>query len=202
MLKRTYTKDEVDALLSTVEAEFFGASLQKAEEELLTKSEGEEIKDEKHDDKEESGDDELEKAYRDLSKDEQKAHFELLKSIMGEDEMAKSEETTELAKSESDLQKEVEELKKSLQAKDEDLKTLADAIKKRFSAVPPQKSVTEVAVIRKSEDAPKEFSKQEITEQLTKKAQDKTLAKSDRQAINQFYKTGSAEVSLIQHLLK
>lgn len=213
MLKRTYSEDEVNTLLSSVEAAF-GAHLQKSEEELLTKSEAaqetkpegevEEPKELAKNEEEECVDEELEKAYRDMSKAEQKAHMDMLKRAMGdEDQMHKSEEFESLKKSQEELQKENEELKKSLEASKEDLAKLVAALSKRVSAVPPQKSVTEIATIRKSEGSDqKEFSKQEITQILVQKAKEKTLAKSDREAINQFYKTGSADVTLIQHLLK
>lgn len=214
MLKRSYTNEEVNALLSTVEATF-GASLQKAEEELLTKSEAKSETAEPVEEKAEEltkaegeeceVDEELEKAYREMSKGEQKAHMDMLKRAMGDEasEMHKSEEFETLKKSQEELQKENEELKKSLEAQKEDLNKLVAALSKRVTAVPPQKSVTELATIRKSEEtSTPEFSKQEITHILTKKAQEKTLQKSDREAINKFYKTGSADLTLIQHLLK
>lgn len=220
MLKRTYTEDEVNKLLSSVEAAF-GAHLQKAEEELLTKSEAastpapeetpvaEELK--KGEDEECDLDDEekkeLEKAYCEMSKAEQKAHMDMLKRAMGDDqpaEMQKSEQDTAKDEEFQALKKSQEELAKENEGLKQNVTDLVNALKKRFSSVPPQKSVTEIATIRKSEDegSKKEYSKSEITEVLTRKAKDSELKKSDREAINQFYKTGSADITLIQHLLK
>lgn len=221
MLKRTYTEDEVNKLLSSVEAAF-GAHLQKAEEELLTKSEAastpapeetpvvEELQ--KGEDEECDLDDEekkeLEKAYCEMSKAEQKAHMDMLKRAMGDEEkpaeMQKSEQDTAKEEEFQALKKSQEELVKENEGLKQSVNDLVAALKKRFSSVPPQKSVTEIATIRKSEDegSKKEYSKSEITEVLTRKAKDSELKKSDREAINQFYKTGSADITLIQHLLK
>lgn len=212
MLKRVYTDDEVNKLLSTVEAEF-GAHLQKSESEILAKSETTEVVEETQPlnkaededcDLDEDTKKELEKAYCDMSKGEKKTHMEMLKRAMGDEtEMQKSEESTVVAAKEE----EIETLKKSLeeiQKKNEELEatttTLVAAMKKRFT-VPPQKSVTELAMMRKSEDTePKALTKAQIDTVLTNKAKDPTLKKSDREAINNFYRSGSLEK--VQHLLK
>lgn len=211
-MSKKYTKDEVDALLNSVEAAFAG-SLQKSESAVLAKSEEaqapvEEIQEQKEEPKAEGAD--IEAAFRELDKDEQKAILEIVKKVCAEHEEAaqepqefgKSEEFETLKKSQEDLTKENEDLKKSLATKEEEVTALVSALQKRFAKVPPQKSVTEVVAIRKSEEEKPVLTREEITKVLSRKVKEPTLTKSDREAINSYYKTGSADITKIQHLLK
>lgn len=106
---------------------------------------------------------------------------------------------TVLLKSEIEAQKaKTEELQKNLDA----VTAFVTALVKK--TVPKGKSITSLDVIAKSE-SPKEeinLSKSEITAILTQKASQSTLAKSDRDAINSFYSSGSTNVNSISHLLK
>jgi hypothetical protein len=69
---------------------------------------------------------------------------------------------------------------------------------------PPQKAITQLDRIEKSEGNGEEvqaLTKSEITQVLNKKSADPTLAKADRDAINEFY-LNDASIKTISHLLK
>lgn len=68
---------------------------------------------------------------------------------------------------------------------------------------PPQKAITQIDTLKKSEDGSgesKTLSKSEVTEILNKKAQDPSLSRADREAMNEYYLNG-AEIETISHLL-
>jgi len=188
----------------------------------------EESKDGSEEDKDYSEEDleELEKMYDSMKQGEHKHHLKALKKAMtkcwkAEDmdscwseqdakEEDKKEEKEEdkkeemekcgdvMAKSESSnvelLKKENEDLKKNLEG-------LVSAMTTFVAKAPARKAITDVSLIKKSEvESTKNLSKSEITKILTKKAQDPSLSKTDRDAINAFY-FNQAGLDAIKHLL-
>jgi hypothetical protein len=110
-------------------------------------------------------------------------------------------------KSEADLLKsEIEALKKENEDSKNQLQAVSAFLTKfvEKTTPPPQKAITQIERIEKSEGSGGEaqvLSKSEITEVLNKKSADPTLAKSDRDAINEFY-LNDASIETISHLLK
>lgn len=109
-------------------------------------------------------------------------------------------------KSEADLLKsEIEALKKENEDSKNQLQAVSAFLTKfvEKTSPPPQKAITQLDVIAKGEGSEegKSLSKSEVTEILNKKSADPTLAKSDRDAINEFY-LNSAGIETISHLLK
>lgn len=160
---------------------------------------------------------EMHKMYSSMSKAELKAHKESIEKCYksedmekcGEMSMEKSEKTeevvvvetkpeTDLLKSENEvIKKENEELKKNIDG-------LISAMNTFFTKkAPSRKAITDIEFVKKSEENQevKPLTKSEISSILSKKVQDPTLSKSDRDAINEFYLT-NAGVEKISHLLK
>jgi hypothetical protein len=103
----------------------------------------------------------------------------------------------ELAKSELEAEKaKTAEMKKNLDG-------IQEFLTKLVKKVPQGKAITELGVVAKSEDTKSttELSETEINKILNKKAGESTLAKSDRDAINDFY-LGDKNFNKISHLLK
>jgi hypothetical protein len=143
---------------------------------------------------------EMEKCWK--SEDEAEEHKEEDKK---EDEKKEEKEDMEkcgemkpVAKSELEsIKKDNEELKKNLEG-------LVSAIHTFVTRkAPARKAITEIEYVKKSEagSAEKTLSKSEINGILSKKAQDPTLSKMDRDAINAFYMNG-ASLETVKHLLK
>jgi len=112
--------------------------------------------------------------------------------------MAKSEDTTDLLKSELETEKaKNEELKKNLDAVSEFLGKLLT------KKAPVAKAITSIETIAKSESQEEEkvLSKSEIDSILYKKSSDPSLAKADRELINAFY-LNKGSINSITHLLK
>jgi len=163
--------------------------------------------------------DHMHKMYMSMSKGELKAHHDSCRMALdkcgmakcGDMQMQKSEKTEpvqisteiknpelELLKSENESQKaKIEELKKNTAAVEELLTKLVKKI------VPQGKAITSLDVIAKSENSQeKTLDKSEIKSILSKKvAEDKSLTKSDRDAINSYW-LGEASINTISHLLK
>lgn len=114
-------------------------------------------------------------------------------------QMSKSETNTEVEMLKSELASE--------KAKSDTLKKNQDALQefltKLVKKVPQGKAITSLDVIAKSESGQEtqELTKSEVTSILMKKASDPTLSKSDRDAINAFYISGT-NYNTISHLLK
>jgi hypothetical protein len=114
---------------------------------------------------------------------------------------------SEMNKSEADLLKsEIESLKKENEDSKNQLNAVTAFLTKfvEKTTPPPQKAITSIDVIAKGEGAGAEvqpLTKSEITPILLKKSADPTLAKADRDAINEFYLNG-ADIKTISHLLK
>jgi hypothetical protein len=110
-------------------------------------------------------------------------------------------------KSEADLLKsEIEALKKENEDSKNQLNAVSAFLTKfvEKTTPPPQKAITQIEVLAKGEGGHSEtveLTKSEITQVLNKKASDPTLAKSDRDAINEFY-LNKAGFETISHLLK
>lgn len=196
---------------------------EKHEEAPKAEAKDEEQHDEKHaeekpEHKEEDGHgydnedmDHMHKMYLSMSKGELRAHHDTIRKCMdGHATMTKSEEIEVVV---AEPTKEVELLKSEVQAE----KAKYDDLKKTYEAVaaivtklaekkaaPAGKAITSLEVIAKSETSTSEtktLSKKEITEILMKKSADRSLTKSDRDAINAFYLNGTA-INTISHLLK
>jgi hypothetical protein len=112
-----------------------------------------------------------------------------------------STENTSLIKSKVEtLEKENEELKKNVES-------LVNAMAKFVNSkkAPARKAITEIGFLNKSEEEGKKqektLSKSEITTILSRKAQEPTLSKSDREAIDKYY-FGTVGIDAIRHLLK
>jgi hypothetical protein len=196
---------------------------QEASEEKKEESKEEEPKaEEKKDDDADHGYDdedveEMHKMYGSMSKSELNLHKGAMEKCWmakcGEMTMDKSEketiietpivaqEDTSLIKSQNEsLSKENEELKKNVA---ELVNAMASFVTKK---APARKAVTELQYLNKSEEevkveAEKQLTKSEITQILSKKAQEPTLTKSDREAIDKYY-LGRGGIESIRHLLK
>lgn len=104
------------------------------------------------------------------------------------------------------LKNELEAIKKENEGNKKNLEAVSAFLTKfvEKTTPPPQKAITQIDRIEKSEGSGgevQELSKSEITQALNKKASDPTLAKSDRDAINEFY-LNKAGIETISHLLK
>jgi regulator of replication initiation timing len=128
-------------------------------------------------------------------------------------QMAKSEETSVEAKAKTEESKEEVTLVKSenetLKKENEDLKknmeSLIVSMNKFLSTkAPERKAVTDISFIAKSEEVKPEtkpLSKSDINGILSKKTQDASLSKSDRELINNYY-LNNAAIDTVSHLLK
>lgn len=164
----------------------------------------------------------MQKMYSSMSKGELKAHHDCIAELAKcgdmsqkqEQPIMKSEEIkpVEVKIEDAKPTQEVELLKSELGAAN----SKYDELKKNFDAVtafltklvekkvaPAPKAITSLDAITKSEGESEEktLTKSEINEALTKKAQDPSLKKSDRDLINDFYLSGGS-VKSINHLLK
>lgn len=111
----------------------------------------------------------------------------------------KSEDNTLIKSQLETLSKENVELKKNVES-------LVDAMTKFVNTkkAPARKAITEIGFLNKSEEEKTEekaLSKGEITTILSRKAQEPTLSKSDREAIDKYY-LGNAGQEIVRHLLK
>lgn len=226
-MSKNYTAQELNDLIAKIEVNF-AADLAKAEEEIkasaLAKSE-EDRKDEKAEEKEDKQEEhkeedkkeeskpeekdedereydeedleELHKLYKAMHPKELSHHHEAIKKCMGM-EMQKSEKTQEvedLFKSENELLKsENEQLRKAVAL-------ITESFKKKNTVVPKQQAITELGVMAKSEEQPKELSRKEVLAILKEKTRTPDLKKSDRDLINK-YCVGNASLDSIKHLLK
>lgn len=156
----------------------------------------------------------LNQMYGSMSRGELRAHHDVIRQAMDghglakcEDAMAKSEkdvvietapaEDVSLLKSELEAKKaESEDLKKNLVAVENFLKKYIER------SAPVGKAITSLDIIAKTENTEnvKPLSKSEIDKKLLDKANDQSLSKSDREAINNYYFTKNVEK--ISHLLK
>jgi hypothetical protein len=166
------------------------------------------------------------KMYSSMSRAELMAHHDAVKQCLDASAPAPTEEVvaapaeaaTEapsgdmpMAKSESALT-EFDLLKSEFVAKEakiaelqKNLDVATEFLTKLFSkkSAPAGKAITTLDAINKSENVEevKSLSETEITTLLSKKAADPSLAKSDRDAINNYY-LGSKNLEKISHLLK
>lgn len=209
---KKYTEQDLLNLIAEVEVEFKkhldptaeGEQIKKTEETVKAESKSSESEEFDYDAEDMA---EMDNLYRSMSKAEAKAHFETLKKAIGVEEtpMAKSEDSEEakMMKSENEtLKAENETLKKSLDK-------VTEVLKKAFgkeSQAPKQKSITNMEVIKKSEEDNKgtetdlsKLTKSEIGSKLTAKIRSGKLEKKDKEAINKYYDNGSIE--LVKHLL-
>lgn len=173
----------------------------------------EEKKDDEHHGYDDGDVEEMHKMYHSMSKAELGLHKDSIEKCW----MAKCGEMKQMDKSEKDtivisssdslikskvetLEKENEELKKNVES-------LVNAMTKFVSnkKAPARKAITEIGFLNKSEEETvkeeKTLSKAEITTILSRKAQEPTLSKSDREAIDKYY-FGNAGIETIRHLLK
>ena len=103
-----------------------------------------------------------------------------------------------LLKSELDAEKtKTAELQKKVDLATEFMAKLAAK-----KSAPQGKAITSLEVIAKGEENKevKNFTKSEVTSILAKKAEDPSLSKSDREAINDYY-LGSKDIKIVRHLL-
>lgn len=124
---------------------------------------------------------------------------------------AKSEDGIDVSKF-AEASKEVEILKSEVSAKEtkitelqKNLDTVTEILTRMVKkSAPAAKAVTKLEAIAKSEvgTEDKVLSKSEITSILTKKTQEPTLSKTDRDAINAYYAAGQVGTTGISHLLK
>lgn len=172
---------------------------------------------------------EMHKMYSSMSPAEHKVHHESLQRAMGitgesTEEEDKDKKHEDKKDDEKDIEKCGESMKMSEKNPSEDLlksevellKKELEAQKKNFDGVlaamttfvskksaPARKAITEIEYVKKSEtpkESEKNLTKSEITAILNKKAQDGSLSKSDREAINAFYMNG-ASLEKVKHLL-
>ncbi len=152
---------------------------------------------------------ELHKIYASMPK----AELELHKGILEKNWMAKCGQITsgeapmaksEVIKEESLLKSENESLKEENSNLKKSVEDLVAAMNKFVSGkAPERKAITEIGFVKKSEESnpTKQLTKSEIDMILTKKTQDASLSKSDRDAINNYYAQGKRSVEVIKHLL-
>jgi hypothetical protein len=219
MSKQKYTDKDLLAILTEVEVEFKkhlnpeteGEKLAKAEVVAAPSQEAEVAYDE-----EDVA--EMEKMYKSMSKSEAETHYKALKkAAFGEEsaEVKKSEETKVVVKEESKedklLKSENETLKTENEALKKSLDNLAGTLSKIFgknSAAPKQKAITDLEVIKKTEEdvkkvETKDLSKitaKEINSTLNAKIRAGDLKKSDKEAINQYF-VDNKSIESIKHLL-
>lgn len=161
--------------------------------------------------------------YSSMSHGELKAHHDHVRKALdtkgmqkcGDMAMAKSE-TVKAVEVSPDLivaSKEVEILKSELQTKKTEVEELQKnmAVLKEFvgkifdkKKAPEGKAITNLEVIAKSDigQEAKVLSKSEIHTKLKEITAKPTLAKSDRDAVTQYYNGGQVNVESISHLLK
>lgn len=188
---------------------------EESEEKEEPKAEEAKEEDEEHHGYDDEDVDEMHKMYHSMSK----AELGLHKGAIEKCWMAKCGEMKQMDKSEKDvsikvasentslikskvetLEKENEELKKNVES-------LVNAMAKFVNSkkAPARKAITEIGFLNKSEEEgkteEKALSKTEITTILSRKAQEPTLSKSDREAIDKYY-FGTVGIDAIRHLLK
>jgi hypothetical protein len=170
----------------------------------------------------------LKKMYMSMSKAELKVHHDAIAEIakcgdmsMAETQeppMAKSEETkpvVEVKPETIQVDPEATMLKAELAVANDKLEKLQknfDAVQAFLTklvekkAAPAAKAITNLDAVTKDGGSntgeEKTLSKSEIDSILTKKSQDPTLKKSEREAINDYYLSGNYDVKGISHLLK
>lgn len=177
-----------------------------------------------------SGDEQtLEDAYGQLSDEELQAHYEALKAVImsrmgSQDEggaeappqqaaPAPAQDKGQLAMSEKSVSEPDSSVKEELskaEGKIAELENTVNGLAKVLETIlskPAQKSVTAIGDIKdltKSEQNQKpvtSLTKKEITDRLTAKTKNPSLAKNDRDLINGYY-MGSVKVEQLTHLLK
>lgn len=121
----------------------------------------------------------------------------------GEQSLEKSEKFLEIEEVQM-LKSELQTAKAEAEANKKNLEAVETFLKKFVEKVAPAgKAITSLDVIAKTESASrteKPLSKSEIDSKLLAKAQDQSLSKSDRDAINSYYFTKNIEK--VSHLLK
>lgn len=153
--------------------------------------------------------------YASMSKSEAQAHLESLNKTLGvsvkTEENSEIKKSEEIFKSENDLlKKEVDGVKKENEELKKSLSGLLETLKgKVFSAAPARKSITNIDYIAKSEvetsKPSKEtdvstFSTKEISSILSNKMREGKLSKSERELVVSFYDK-KANINDIKHLL-
>lgn len=161
----------------------------------------------------------MQKMYMSMSKAELKAHHDACRMALdsqgmqkcGDMGMAKSEEQVALEVKIPQLETETVLLKSELsaeKAKTAELQKKVDLAAEFMGKLAAKRSAPQgkavVEVIAKSEDlnkpADKNFTPVEVNLILSEKVKDESLAKSDREAINNYY-LGSKDIKLVRHLL-
>lgn len=152
--------------------------------------------------------------YSSMSKGELKAHHDIIRKCMDGKMMAKCEYSMEKSEKDFAIETKTDEEVTLLKSELEAAKAESGNLKKNLEAVeaflkkfvektaPAGKAITSLDVIAKTEGANKEkpLQKSEIDRQLTEKAKNPSLSKSDRDAINSYY-CGSKDIEKVRHLL-
>lgn len=165
---------------------------------------------------EELSDEELQEIYASMPKEEAERHLMILSQIVqGQQAQApeapaaapaaapmapaakseKAQKIAELAKAEKDnenLKKENEEMKKSLEIATRAIELALRPIRKSAA------TMADVQIIDKGIAEKKDLSDKEIKSELDKKVSDSSLTKSDRDAINDYFFTGSGKERMLE----
>lgn len=148
-------------------------------------------------------DDELKEIYGSMPPEELQRHFMVIREILrgAQPEAspapapapeAEASPKPEMDKSEG-ANKEIEDLKKKNEELEKSLSRLALVMETVFK--PERKAVTDIAFIKKSEAdnaEDKHLSKEEIRKLANEKCRDRTLSKSDREALNDYLLYGGS----------
>lgn len=213
MSKKYTDKDLVD-ILAEVEVEFKKHLAPETEGEKISKSEPVQPENVESFDYDEEDMAEMEKMYKNMPKTEAEIHYKAVKKAMfGEEssDMNKSEISSVVVTEEAKMLKsENETLKAKNDELSKNLEQFAAIMKKAFTkenTAPKQKAITEMEVIKKSEEDTKQaevkdlskVSAEEISRTLVSKIRDGKLTKSEKEAVNKYYESKS--IDLIKHLL-
>lgn len=146
---------------------------------------------------------ELKEDYANLPLETLKLHYlaakEAIAHKMGEkteadEEMMHKSQKKAVKKSEASVEK------AKLQKMEKQMSLMQKSLEKIVSLPLGRKAITEASALQKNETAPKQLSKSEVMSKLRSLAASPTLAKSDRELINQFC-LGTIELSKVTHLL-
>lgn len=141
-------------------------------------------------------DEELKEIYGSMPPEELQRHFMVIREILrGAQPAAAPAPAPEMGKSEgrSAESKKIAELEKKNQELEKSLGRLAMVMETMFK--PERKAVTDIAYIRKSEAdnaEDRQLSKEEIRALANEKCKDRSLSKSDREALNDYLLRGES----------
>lgn len=221
---KTYSDEELAGLINEVEIAF-NANLNKAEEavkeEKIEKTEETKVETEKVAKSEESTEETtdlvkteekeekkptIDELYASMTKSELEAHKSAIESVS-------SIEKTEEAKEEKIEKSEIESLKEENEGLKKSIEKLTSVLSKKVTPskeMPKQKSISEIGIVKKTEEETitkseekdvSKLSKKEIAKILSNKVKEGNLSKSDRDAVMSFYSDSKNDIESIKHLL-